>query len=470
MAKFIGRDQELLHLEHSYDSEDSHLGVIFGRRRIGKTCLLEKFVSKKRDSLFFEALEDVSNEQQLNHLQMSLLEQTKDLALSRFKLQTWDQFFLYLTDFLQKSPKTKKIIIFDELQWLAQGKAQLISKIKFYWDKQWKQHNVMLVLCRSLASFMVANVIRSKALYGRIDFQLNLHPLNPQESYKLLNSNRSLKEALLYQLIIGGIPKYYEWIDRKKSLEWNINQISFMRDGVLLKDFEKTFYKQFKKSTLYPKIVEVLFQGPKTLQEISKKLKVTSGGGLKSYLENLALARIIREEVSIGKNINSKQKRYQLVDEYLCFYKKFIDPYQSEISLNNSRDLYSKVVEHQWTSWTGLAFKRFCINNGEYFAQKLGIKDRLIKFGPYYSSKERVQIDLIFECDRNVFIICEMKLLNKEVDPSIIPIMEAKKAKLQEKFKDYSLETALIAPFGLSKSLRATKYFNYTLELKDILL
>jgi len=469
MIQFIGRDQEISNLENFYKESDSRLGVIFGRRRIGKTRLLEQFVSKKKRSLFFEALEDTSTLDQLNHLQLSLLDQTKDLTLTRTKFQTWDHFFLYLTDYLEKEPAQKKIIIFDEIQWMAQGKNQLISKIKFYWDKQWKQHNVMLVLCGSLASFMVMNVIRSKALYGRIDFQINLLPLNPHETSKLLHSNRNKREGLIYQMILGGIPKYYEWIDRQKSLEWNLNQTSFKNSGVLLKDFETTFYKQFKKGTLYPQIVELLFHGPKTLQEISTTLKVQSGGGLKSYLENLEMARIVRPIISLGNKINSKQKRYQLIDEYLCFYKKFVAPHKNEIILNNTRDLFSKIVEDKWLPWLGLAFERFCVNNGEYLAKKLGIQNSLIKFGPYYNSKEQVQIDLIFECDRNTLIICEMKFLNKEADPSIIQEMEIKKAKLNLKFPKHSLETALIAPFGITKALRATKYFNYVLELKDIL-
>lgn len=112
---------------------------------------------------------------------------------------------------------------------------------------------------------------------------------------------RSHEEILLYQMILGRIPKYYELIDKNRSFEININNLCFQSNGVLVSEIEKIFYSQFKRDSLYNNIVQALFLGRKTLNEISLKLKVTNSGGLKEYLNNLELAQFIKSEVSFEK-------------------------------------------------------------------------------------------------------------------------------------------------------------------------
>jgi hypothetical protein len=470
---FVGRKLEVSELEMLYANEGSQLGVLFGRRRVGKTRLLEEFATHQKGSLFFEAQEDISLRDQIRHAQLQLSKQQNDAAIANVPFQTWGHFFDKLTEIIEKKRSTKMLIILDELQWMASGKSTLISQLKYYWDKNWSKKNVMLVLCGSMATFMVEKVIRSKALYGRIDFNFQIKPLHPNETHLLLNSSRSDIESLTYQLIIGRIPKYYEWINRKKSLEWNINNLCFTSNGLLVKDFEKTFYKQFKGGSHYHKIIDVLAAGPLTFKEISDKAQLPTGGGLKSYLNNLEMADVIRSQSSIDKSFTSKMKKYYAVDEFLCFYKKYIEPNLEIINKNETRDLFSKIVTPVWLPWLGLAFERFCGNNAEYLSEKMGLKDQLVTYGPFSQrgtkTKIGFQIDMIYRLTNNNLVIVEMKNHKNEITPEIISEVEIKRQKLKTAFPNDSIQTALISIHGPTKALKASKYFDYTLKLSDLL-
>lgn len=473
IKSFVGRKFEVQTLNEIYNKNISQLGVVFGRRRVGKTRLLEEFASRHKNYLFFEAQEDLSLKDQIHHAQMQLSQQLNDASIGFVPYQTWDHFFQKLSEVLTKKKSSKTIVIFDELQWMASNKTALIAKLKYYWDKHWSKQNVVLILCGSIASFMVEKVVRSKALYGRIDFEFQIKPLRPNEANLLLHSKRSLIEALTYQLVIGRIPKYYEWIDRKKSFEWNINKLCFTSLGLLIKDFEKTFYKQFKNGSHYHHIINALSKGPLTFKEISDKTNLPSGGGLKSYLETLEMADVIRPQSSLGKKSTSKMKRYFLVDELLCFYKKFIEPNVETIRQNDNRDLFSKLILPDWKPWLGLAFERFCCNNAEYLAEKMGFREQLISFGPYYQrgteSAEGFQIDLIYKLSNNTLVLVEIKYSQAEISPAVITEIEQKKQKLSLAFTNDSIETALISIHGPTKALKASQYLDYSLDLSRIL-
>ena len=109
------------------------------------------------------------------------------------------------------------MIFLDEFQWLAAGQSRLVSLLKKYWDNHWKKENVLLILCGSVSSYMYKKVIKSNALYGRIDWELCLDQFNPADSLEMLRSNRSMEEVLKYILIVGGVPKYLEQYDDSKG-------------------------------------------------------------------------------------------------------------------------------------------------------------------------------------------------------------------------------------------------------------
>jgi hypothetical protein len=462
---FIGRDDELKQLNNLYEGDENKLIVIFGRRRVGKSTLVEKFMEDK-SSLHFEGLEKLTTKDQIEQFRIDLRRQTNDSILDSVTFKNWQSVFEYLTQYFTRTTE-RKILFLDEFQWLAVGRAKLVSIIKSYWDRFWSKQNVMLVLCGSISSYMVKRVINSKSLYGRIGWKLALQPMTPKETYQMLDSKRSKDEILQYSMIFGGIPKYLNEIKKNRSFEQNINQILFVKNAILIDEYQKIFYSQFKEPKLYEEISRLLNERPMSLNDIAKKLKITSGGSLGTYLSNLEKAAFITSYIPYDKGLNSKLKKYKLSDEFLRFYFKYIEPNLKRIEVNASRDLFDLLVKPVWKPWLGLAFETYCLKHTFHLSELMGFDDKVLDWGPIFKQGDtHFQVDLAYRRLDNVITICEIRYHSGPIDVSILADMKKKSEHIHAP-RGYTVEYALISRFGPDESLRKLNYFHHYLTVED---
>lgn len=467
---FTGREDELKLLKARYRSKKSELVVIYGRRRIGKTALIQEFLKNKKNKYSFEGLENKSTKEQISNFVEDLKLQTKDSFISSDSsaLQNWKDVFEYISQKVTNS-KEKTIIYMDEFQWLAAKRSSLVSLLKVYWDKHWKNQNVMLILCGSIASYMVNQVIKSKALYGRINLEILLKGLKPNESAKLFKKKRSKEEILKYLMLFGGVPKYLEEIDLNSSFAKNMNRLCFSPEGYMLNECNRIFYNQFKETQNYIVIAKLLQNKALTSKEIGEKVNLASGGSLKRYLDNLENSEIINSYISFDMSFNTKYKKFRLSDEFLIFYYKFMEAHIKQIDKGTSKKLFENLCEDKWKPWLGFAFERFCYKNSGYLAERLGFNDEVILSSPYYAkTDDKFQIDLLYKRADKVITVCEMKYHDKEIGVDIIPAMK-RKLELIKVPRGYSVETVLISNYGADKSLKTTEFFNQELVLDDLI-
>lgn len=462
---FIGRKDELQLLEAKYKMAESQLVAVYGRRRIGKSQLLKHFC-RKYSHLFFEGLEAESTKVQISVLLNEFGKQTKDPFTKKLNLTQWTEVFDYLTGYIKKHPK-KLVIVFDEFQWLACQQSHLVHLIKLYWDNYWKSLNVMLILCGSVAHFMVDKVIKSKALYGRVNLELPMRGLSPCDARKML-SHRGDFEALKYLLIFGTVPKYLEEVEQNKSFDENINRLCFKRHGYFLDEVDKIFFSQFREVQIYKKIITALSKRNLSLAEISKTLDIPSGGGLRSYLTNLEAAGFVRSYTSLYQKGRRNQK-FKLFDEYLNFYFKFMQVHIKQIAENERQQIFKNQVEQKWKPWLGIAFEVFCLKNALYIAEKAGFAEEVISFSPLFGgTDEKFQIDLIFVRTHSIVTVCEIKFHEKQISTDVIPEVERKISILPRK-RGQTVEKMLIAPFGSDESLTKSQYFHHVISMEDLL-
>ena len=463
--KFIGRDLEIQELNKLYQSPEAKLVVIYGRRRVGKSRLVEQFMRGKKH-LRFEGLERLRTKAQLTHFLEDMSQQLDDPLLREASLDSWTPIFDYLTKyFAQQDEKT--ILFLDEFQWLAANQTKLVSLLKKYWDQYWSKQKVLLILCGSVSSYMIKRVILSKAFYGRINWELCLQPLNPQEILELLNAKRSADEVLQYALILGGIPKYLKEIDTHQSFDQNINKLFFTRSSIFLREYKRIFYSQFKEYRIYEAIIRYLKDSPRSLREISLHLKMASGGGFKSYLENLETALFITSYVPYNRKETSKLKTYKLTDEYLRFYFKYIEPNHKLIAGNPNRNLFTQLIKPVWNAWLGFAFENFCLKNAGYLAEIMGFSDYVVQWGPYFQrGDDAFQIDLIYLRSDQVITLCEIKYSHDQIPVAIVAEVE-KKCQLIQLPRGYTLKRALISRFGPDKALKQLNYFHHSIQASD---
>lgn len=415
---FIGRKDEIDYLKDIYQKNESALVCMYGRRRVGKSELLKHF-GKNTNCIYIEGLEHGTTPDQIkSFLDQLRLQVSNDTNLYRLDFSDWDKVFIYLTNFFSQKHKKKIFIVFDEFQWMAAGQSKIVSLLKMHWDNMWKNQNIMLVLCGSVASFMVNKVIKSRALYGRIDHQIHVQPLSFKEAIAFFNkaSCKSHDEIFNYLSLLGTIPKYLTLIDQSESFEKNIVNLFFKKDSYFIEEIEKIFFGHFKESQNYKKIVlAIASQGILNAEEISKVLKMKSGGGVKTYIDNLVLANFLSPVRNLATKGNSSTNsvKYRISDPYLKFYFSMIAPHVAGIKSGKGLAIFNQSIKKQLSSYLGLAFESLIQIHENEIIKALGINNEVVDSGRYLIQgnvqQKGVQVDLAFKMFDGTLALVEVK-------------------------------------------------------------
>lgn len=462
----FGRMQELHFLNSDYKTNKSSLIVCYGRRRIGKSYLINQYL-KSKDHFHFEGIEGQGSQFQLSSFTSKVFEQFQIKDIKIKSINNWEKALELLAKQIPSSRRKKFIIFLDEFQWIAAGRSQLPAVLKKVWDNRFLDRNVQLILCGSVSSYMIGKVIKSKALYGRINSELKIDFLPTKESRQFFSKSKSDSEIMKYLITFGGVPKYLADLKASQSYEENICDIFFSNTSGYLNEFEKVFYSQFSEHNVYEKIVGFLASGPQNMEDISKHIKMKSGGGLKSYLENLEKAQFIKSYFSNPNNVKSKIIHYRLTDPFLRFYFTFVYPNRKLIQ--NSKNPFQtarNILAKKLDSYLGIAFENYCLINAMEIAEMLGIADKVVSYGPL-SIRNKAQIDLLFFRNDQTINLIEIKFQKEEIEPSIIVDMEKKFETLKELFSEYSIQKSIVTLSPLSKKLHTSEYFDQILTVKN---
>lgn len=462
---FLGRDYEKQLLQKEVAKGDSTFTVIWGRRRVGKTRLIQE-AFKDKPVLYFTGGRLEPTSEQIGRFIHEWARYYNDLTLTYYHPETWNGVF-ELVD--KKIGPKKLILVFDEFQWTAEQAPQIMSDLQRFWDTKWEhQRKTDIILCGSSISFMTQKLLSSKApLFGRATLKFELQSLPPQESF-LFYPRRSLREKMEAILILGGIPAYLSLLDSSQSLRQNINRLAFTADGYLVGEINEIFREQFKKPLLYEEILSLLAQSKSGLSqtEIADALGKKTGG-ISYNLKNLTLLRFIDKKWPITKKASAKTIKHKIADEYLRFYYSFIHDNLFLISNNRmtprgARYIFDEITQNRWSSFCGIAFESFC-QRPEVVGlvlKALGAEGLGIKAGTYWQKttdyQRGIQIDMVIERKDKVTNLVECKFWDQKIGASIIKELEEKK-RLYPNPKKHHLESVLIAPFGASTVVKESE-------------
>jgi hypothetical protein len=364
--RFVGRDFERTSLLEAAQSQEAIIIVVYGRRRIGKTELVEQ-TFRDRNLLKLEGVEGGDIQAQIKRVLFQLSKALNQRFIEHLNFTTWYQVFDYLAEIVSDGVWT---LYFEEVQWLAEYKNDFISDLKLAWDNQLRRNpNLIIVLCGSAPSFMINQVVHSKSLYNRSIYEIHLSEFNLNEIRCYLN-HRSEREIMDAYLTVGGVPEYLKRINKHSSIQIGICENSFKKNSYFSAEHEKIFISSFAKNIHYKLIVEYLSQEKFSERSgIEKALEIKSGGNLTDVLNDLSLCGFIEKYTPYNADENSKLARYCIADNYLRFYFKFIRPIIDDIdhgSFNQSpTDALNK---ESYQKWLGYAFERFCRKNHRLIA------------------------------------------------------------------------------------------------------
>jgi|WetSurMetagenome_2_1015567.scaffolds.fasta_scaffold120643_2 uncharacterized protein len=466
--EFIGRTTELASLR-DWDKSRSKLTVVYGRRRVGKTRLIEEAFGREK-VIRFEGIEGQTARESMMNFQSQMAKQFNSPELLEVPVHQWSAMLSILSRKIGADPA---ILVFDEFQWIAGKHGNLVGYLKYAWDNTFSKNNrVHCILCGSVSSFMVKKVIRSKALYGRIDHELIVQPLMLTEIIGKIGAQRSINELVEMYMVVGGIPQYFQLFDWKISVWLNIQKLCFTSNGFLVNEFERIFASHFGATGHYRTIIKALVRlKSATREQLQMQCHLQTGGRISEYLENLELAGFVQKYANIDKPEGVRNVRYRLSDFYLLFYFTFIAPNIGKIrDASQKNDLQGYMPDKRKYPWLGHAFERVCQHHHHRIAECLGFSAVAYHAGSWTSNKNdgnSAQIDLLYVRADRVITICEIKYTQEKIDSEVISDMDRKIAAFPNK-KRYTIEKTLITSAGATDSLVNSGYFTRILRAEDI--
>lgn len=467
---FVGRQEELKELSILHRKKTASLVVIRGRRRIGKSRLVEEF-AKGKNFLAFSGIPPTSGISEQSQRDVFAKQLAKQIGLSSIQSTDWSDLFSVMAKYTEGK---QAILLFDEISWMGSLDPTFLGKLKNAWDLELKKNSqLILILCGSVSTWIEENIISSTAFFGRISLNLKLEELSLKNCYDFLNLKGfrgSPLEIFKVLSVTGGIPWYLEQIQSFMNADENIKHLCFKENGVLFNEFEHIFHDLFqKRNNSYREIIEAVADIPLDFNRICEKLKITKSGTLTSYLEDLIAAGFLSRDYTwkIQGGIESSLSHYRLSDNYLRFYLKYVFPYSDQIKRGGFKDRTLSTLP-AWNSIMGLQFENLVLKNRKKIWEKLGIKPAdIVADNPYFQKKSKTkngcQIDYLIQTKFNTLFACEIKFSMNLITTATIEEVKEKISNLLLP-KRYSCWPVLIHINGVSDGVLDKNYFTEVID------
>jgi hypothetical protein len=422
MAAIIGRKQEQKELKRLYESDEAEMVVVYGRRRVGKTYLINQVFAKEGFTFKITGLYKSKLPVQLENFSSALREYSGNDSWPTPK--SWMEAFGQLKDYLKRTKRKKKrVLFFDELPWMDTKNSRFLEAFEWFWNS-WgcTQEDLLLIVCGSATNWIINKLFKHKGgLYNRAGSKMFLRQFTLAETEQYLQKQGIRWErydiALIY-MMMGGIPYYLKQLEPGRTLLDNIDNCFFKTNGKLWDEFDNLYETLFAQSEVYVRIVEALASKRigLTREEIIKVTKLPDNGPTSKALKDLVKCGFVRAYQYFGHK--NKSRTYQLADFYTLFYLRFIKE-------NYGQD------EHFWThmldnpkknAWAGYSFEQLIKEHIEQVKRALGISSVLTQQSSWFIEKRDLdddnltgaQIDLLIDRRDKAINLCEAKFYSGE--------------------------------------------------------
>lgn len=408
----IARQRECDELTQCMESDKSEFVIICGRRRIGKTYLVDRFLKGKFDFKFVGG-HNLRTRDQLRNFAKALTRYSK----RRYQeFSDWIEAFDALEEYLESLPSDRKKVVFiDEMPWMDSKRSKFVSALENFWNG-WAngKYDIVLVATGSATSWMVDKLIKNKGgLHNRITRRLYLSPFTLKETEEYLKERRTTwdrYEMLQCYMVTGGIPFYLDLVNPRETLARNIDRLCYEEGGALSQEFDELYNAVFHSADTYISVVRLLSEHKNglTRKEIGEKIGL-NGTNLSRIISNLEKCSFIGKRAQYGNKKN--EAIYRLIDFYTLFYFKFIE---GNLTLDNAWWTHH-IDSAKISSWQGLTFEIICMEHHQQIKAALGISGMATSVSTWrcYPDEKRDlpggQIDMIIERADRMIHLCEMK-------------------------------------------------------------
>ena len=459
----IGRQKELVEFNQLYNSGNAEFVAVYGRRRVGKTYLINEALSGKI-TFHHAGLSPIEDKKQ-NGLKQQLQQFYYSLLMHGMPKshcpKSWLEAFFMLEQHLQRIDDGRRQVVFlDELPWMDTPRSGFVTALEGFWNG-WAsaRHNMMLVVCGSASSWILDNLINNHGgLYGRVTHEIYLRPFTLaecEEYYQDRHIPFSRYDIVQSYMVFGGIPYYMGYLEPGKSLAQNIDKLFFQDKAILADEYDRLFRSIFSKPDVMQRIIEILATRHKgyTRVDILQKTGLSTCGDFSQLLQALVSSNFVEKYVPFG--CRKRDIHYKLIDPFCWFFLHFMKnrpAHTEQFWQQHSED--AAII-----AWRGYAFELVCMNHIQPIKQALGIQSISSVQSAWAilgdEQQNGTQIDLLIERKDNIVNMCEMKFYSSEfeVDKTYhLTLMQRQEVLRSHLSRKQSIVSTLITTFGLKQT------------------
>ena len=411
MEKFYCREEELRKLNKRYHAGDFECIIIYGRRRVGKTTLINEFC-KDKPTIFFSALNttEIENLESLSKSIMNYERPDMD-AFPEFK--TYDA---ALDELTALSMHERIVFVIDKYPYLAKAKPSISAMLQHIIDHKWNNSKMFLILCGSSMSFMENQVLGQESpLYGRRTGQFKIAPLDYKES-AVFHPDLSTEDNALIYGITGGVPHYINKLGVKESVDEALLDNFFDRSSYLYEEPANLLKQELREPAIYNAIITAIAQGASRINDIALKTG-QENSVVSKYLGTLIDLGIVKKETPVTEKIG-KKTIYELADNFFRFWYRFVPANMSAIDSGRIQKSYANTIKKNLPDYMGLTFEHMCRDYLLYYEKELPIELNQVGqwWGTDNKNKKQVQIDIVgTPVEGDEYIIGSCKYQNEKI-------------------------------------------------------
>jgi AAA+ ATPase superfamily predicted ATPase len=448
---FINRTVELEFLERKYSENASNFIVIYGKRRVGKTELIKKFLQNKKGIYILCTMDSV--EENIKETKQKFYELTGKEYFLKLETRSFFDLFKYLAEELKE---TKTAIIIDEFPYLIELEKGVVSVFQKIWDEVLADTKIFLVMCGSSIGMMETEVLGYRSpLYGRRTGDWKVESLKFSDIRHFFK-NYNIEELVKIWSVCGGVPFYLAKMDPALSVEQNIRQKILRKGEVLYNEPMVLLKEEFREPKTYTLILKYLSLGYNTHGELSTVTGIEKGN-LSKYLSVLEETRIIKYVLPLGQR---RRGIYEIDDRFFNFWFRFVYPNLSDLEIGLVDEVFSKISKDM-NSYFGSSFESLIFEKIR-LKEIQGISSNEVRKWWYKDN----EIDVVaLNEDRKEILFCECKWKeNVDADKVLRELKE--KAKLVQWHNDERKESYAIFARSFKEKFKVPDVMMF--DLRDI--
>ena len=447
---FVNRRDELALLNGALDAASDTLFVLYGRRRVGKTALLQK-VSRKRKALFFTA-DMGSRADQLASFANALALGLGEPEWAGVSFRGWEQ---ALRICIERAKRERWVLILDEFQHLVTADRSLPSILQRLWDTEISKSQLSIILCGSYVSFMERQVLGAQnPLFGRRTGQLALGPLRFRDAARFFPA-RSAIDRMWNVGTIGGIPAYLRLFDPDLTLRDNVSNAVLRVGAPLLDEPRFLMMEELREPQVHFSICRALAYGHGRPNAIAQAAGLTGKGNIASYLSSLRELRFVERRVpaTVRNPERSRMGLYRLSDPFLRFWFRFVLPNRSSLEAGDYALLWKRKIRPHLAQHVSVAFEDAC---REYLLEQ-NRREKLPttydRVGSWWRNEN--EVDLAAVADDGALLLGECKWTDKPAGIDVLAKLTTKTAAVQADLKRPArqVDLAIFSRAGFTQQL-----------------